>query len=310
MATVNQLPRRFFSDLGVPFNQHYSQLVDTVNVLAGYYGEVPLQSGVNLNGNKITNVGLAENNSDVLTLEAGNNNYSASVLRAALESNGSFPLQSVRRMNDTTQREQNSSWLKTILSTAPSANSTQVLFTNAGSMTTINIPASQFTYADGEVRPTHAAGMTVSNPSTWTIATTTGGGTLVTVATTVNFSGIAVGGWVTISGSSDPNFDGTWQVNSITSPDSFTWVDSYVGTATGGTVATAGVYYVYLDGTNPTPQFVGVASTADSPFGRLPVSNDQRQLIAVCTVGSSGGAAGGSAGGGTPNSMLNAGSFF
>ena len=315
MTQVNQIPRRMFPELGTEFNQHYQQMVDGLNTLLGYNGTATLKSSLDLSGNTITGVGAAASESDVVTLGTANSKYSAAALRPQLEANGSNPLQSVRRLNDAGQREQNSSYMNSLLSTAPSANNIQVLFSSpGGGMTTITVPASVFHYADGSSRHLNAFSLTVSNPATYTIAAAPTGavanGTAITITTTSPISGIAPGSYVTIAGVTNSDFDGFVQIATV-GASSFTFPSTLAATTSGGgTVATAGVYYIYIEQNNPNPQYIGVPEAADTPFNRLPSSTDQRQLIAIATIDSSGGVSAQSAGGGTPGSTLNAGSFF
>jgi hypothetical protein len=307
--TVNQVPRRTFTKIDTEFNQHYSQMVDTVNTLLGYYGDVPIRGHINMQGNKIMNAGVASDPTDVLSLQAGDQNYSAPVMRAKLEANGTHPLQSVRRMNDTTQREQNTSWLKTVLSTAPSANNVQVLFSTIDpTHTQITIPASLFHFADGEIIKLTAYTLPVTNPGSFTIAASPGGaaanGITAAITTTTAFSGITPGSYVTLAGVADAQFNGTWVVSSITSSTSFTFPASFSSLSGGGTVTTSGIWYFYATHGSPIISSIGLPASADSPYTRMPTSTDQRQLIAVAAVNANGGVAAQSAGGGTPASVL------
>ena len=315
MTQVNQIPRRTFTEFGPEFTQHYQQMIDGLNTVLGYNGETTLKSNLNLGGNVITGVGSAVSSSDVVTLAQANNSYSAAALRPQLEANGSTPLQSVRRMNDAGQREQNSSFLNSLLSMPPSANTIQVLFsTPSPGHTTITIPASQFHYADGTILDLNAFSLTVANPTTYTIAAAPTGavasGTIATITITGTFSGLAGGAYVTIAGVTNPAFDGFVQTSTITG-STLTYPSTLAPTTSGGgTVTTAGVYYIFVEQGNPNPQYIGVPTTADTPFNRLPTSTDQKQLIAIATVNGSGGDSTQSVGGGTPGSTLNAGSFF
>lgn len=317
MTQVNQIPRRAFPELGAEFNQQLQQMIDGLNTLLGYNGKTTFKSSLDLSGNTITGVGTAASDTDVVTLGTANSKYSAAALRPQLEANGSNPLQSVRRMNDAGQREQNSSWLNSLLSTAPSANNIQVLFENgvpSSGFTTILLPASQFVYSDGTVVHLNALSHIATNPGVFNIAASPTGavsnGTSATIATTTA-SGVSAGDYVTIAGVGDSDFDGTWQVATTTPPDVFTFLTTIAAANSGGgTVTTASVFYFYIAQGNNNPQFIGVPLTSDSPFKRLPASNDQRQLIAIATINSSGGVSSQSAGGATPNSTLNAGSFF
>ena len=299
MTDVNQIPRRNFPNLDAAFNQHYSQVVDSVNVLLGYYGEINLKNHLNLGGNKITNVGAPTSSKDAVTVEHADKNYSAPAIRQQLEANGSYPMQSVRRMNDSTQREQNSSWLNSLYSTAPSANNVQVLFSTPGSGSThITVPAGQFQLADGETVFFNAFTQTVSNPVTLNIASISSDGTLATVTTTTPLTtGIVPQGFVTIAGVVNNSFNGLWQVAAVTGSNTFTYnVGFGPTTSSGGTVGTAGVWYIYIVLGDPNPHSIGVPVSADMPFNGLPPATEQRQAIAAATLNRYGGGSAQSAG--------------
>lgn len=69
-----------------------SNLQDAVNILGGHQGEVELSNHLNLSGNKIKNVGVAEQPKDVVTSEVAEKNYSAHALRPHLEGGGKAAL--------------------------------------------------------------------------------------------------------------------------------------------------------------------------------------------------------------------------
>ena len=55
----------------------------------------------------------------------------------------------MRRVNDTNQREQSSSFLNDLMSGVPSANEIFPIISNVGAQVQVIIPASLFTFADG-----------------------------------------------------------------------------------------------------------------------------------------------------------------
>lgn len=314
MAQINQVPRKVFPGMDPAFAQHYTQMVDTVNSLAGYNGVIEVKNHLNMGGNRVMNAAAAVESGDAVTQSYADSNYSASALRPQLEAGGSSPLQSPRRINDQVQRESYSSYLNDILSTPPNANNIQVLFSSpGGGMTTITIPASIFRFADGSTLSLNSYSLTVSNPANFNIAASPTGavssGTVATITTT-GASGVVPGNYVQIAGVADTDFNGEWVVATAAGL-SFTFATTIAAAASGGgTVTTSSIYYFYIVKGNPNPQYLGVPAGADTPYNRLPTSTDGRQLIAVASVNSSGGVSSSSAGGGTPGSTLNAGSFF
>ncbi len=78
-----------------------------------------------------------------------------------------------------------------------------------------------------------------------------------------------------------------------------------------GTVSLGGTYYYYINKTDGRVYLESLPLQADTPYNRLAISGDQRQLMAVVVVNSDGGVQTETAGGGSPsNGTANAGSFF
>lgn len=289
--------------------QHYQQLTDTVNSLLGYNGEIPLQGHLNLNGNRIMNVGAPQESSDAISQTVANNAYSAAALRPQLEANGSNPLQSVRRINDSTQREQVSTWLNQVMSTPPNASTAQVAFDNSGGGTVITINATNLTRADGSLQPIAGYNHAVSRPTAYTIVSITRVSGVVT-ATFAAGPAISAGQTVGIDSVTDSTFDGSFVVTGAVGL-TLTWNQGLAdASSSGGTASQGGVFYFYAKPGNPV-LFVAGAFSADSPQNRIEASNDGKQIIAVAVVTSSGGQNSQSGGGGTPTTgAVNAGSFF
>ena len=65
------------------------------------------------------NVGDPEEDTDALSSGVAQNSYSVAALAPQLESSSPTGLKSMRRLNDTNQREQSSSWLNDIPSSVP-----------------------------------------------------------------------------------------------------------------------------------------------------------------------------------------------
>lgn len=310
MAKNNQLPRRTFPDMSADFAAHYSELVDKVNGLAGHNGPIVLENHVDVQGNRITNVGAALTSSDVVSQAFAQSNYSATALRPQLEGSGSTPLQTVRQLNSTFQREQTSSYLNDLYSTPPNANTADVNFVNGGGTTQITVNATVVGLADGTNIAIAGRTDTVTNPTSIGIVSITGTGASATVVTGTAH-GLIAGEIVYIAGNSAAIYNATWQVSGVTPPNTFTIQGSFgITPGLGGTASLGGVYYYVAQKKKLTLTLVGPFD-ADTPQNRLLANLDGSQIVAVAVVNGSGGVPSQSGGGGTPTTgAVNAGSFF
>lgn len=305
---INPVPRLAFPGMDPRQAQHLNLLVDAVNSLAGHNGVIELNNHLSLKGNTIQNVGPAVNDNDVVSQAFANNKYSAEALRPQLEANGSTPLQSVRRINDSTQREQTSTWLNAVMSTPPNSNNAQVSFVNGGPTTQVSINANNLTRADKSVQPLAGLTAILTNPTSFTILTIARAGGVVT-ATFGASPGLLAGTVVGVTGVADSSFDGTFVLTGAVGA-TLTWNQNLSdGTSTGGTLSTAGVFYAYAIPYNPT-MFISGPFAADSPQNRINASHDNRQIIAVIVLHSGGGVSSQSGGGGTPTTGDVAGGTF
>ncbi len=306
---INPIPRLAFPEASPRMQQHLNLLVDTVNSLAGHNGTIQLNNHLSLAGNTIQNVGAAQNDDDVVTQAFAQSNYSASALRPQLEANGSNPMVTMRRINDSTQREQTSTWLNRVMSTPPNASAAQVLFSTSGGTTTITVNATTLTRADGSTQPLAGYSFPKSNPTSYSIVSISRTAGTVT-AVFASPPGLSAGAQVGVSGVTDSSFDGSFVLTGVSGVD-LIWKQSLTNaSSTGGSLSTAGVYYIYAIPNNPQ-MFVAGGYGADTPQNRINASNDQKQIIAVAVLNGSGGVNSQSGGGGTPTTGdIAGGSFF
>jgi len=309
MGQQNQIARRSFKNLPPEVNDWLNTIVDAVNSGAGYNGPAVINDHLSIQGNRLMNVAPPVEATDAISSGHAQANYSASALAPQLEIGGANALSSYRALNSRSQTETYSSFLNGVVSGPGNANTITPTATTGGGTTTITIPASTFQFADGTTRHYPARTDTVTNPASFTVASwlvTTPG--LASVTTTATNS-VTLNGVVTLAGTG--GIDGAWVVTQIFSPTVFqVAVSATSGSGTGGTVATSGTYYYSVIKNNPIIQIQGVVTASDTPYDRLPASNDSRQLVAVVVVNSGGGVTTASAGGGTPVNTANAGAFF
>ncbi len=302
------LARRTFPELSPELNQWLSTVTDSLNSIAGYNGPAYVNDHLSIEGNRLMNVGTPVSSTDAISSGHAESKYSASSLQPQLEIGGSAPLNSYRVLNSRAQQEQYSSHLNSLMSAVGNANTIVPTVSTSGGSSTITIPASIFQYSDGSKKYFPGRSDTVSNPASFTISTWSVTAGVATVNTTATNT-VALNGSVTITGSG--GIDGTWPVVGVASGTQFTIsVPFGNNTGLGGTVATGSVFYYTAIRNNPILQINSVPSTSDTPYNRLPISNDQKQLVCIVTLNSSGSVSGGSAGGGTPTNAANGGSFF
>ncbi len=307
MAKPNQVPKLQFPTMDPVFQQHYQQLIDTVNTLCGHNGTIQLANHLDLDGNKVMNIGAPEGPTDALSSGVAQKSYSAAALKPQLESTGPTPLTTYRQLNSTSQREVASSYLNALLSTAPRSNTINPIF--SGSSNVVTIPASIFKFADASSVSYPARTDTLPLPASYSITSwsVTSGVADVVLGSTPS-PPLVLGGYVGISGTGA--IDGIAQITNIISPTEFQFNTTGTGSGVSGHVAVGGTYYYYVQLGVPRIQLVAVPTGVDTPFQRLSVSGDNKQLVAVLQTGSGGVVSIGTAGGGTPTNTANAGSTF
>lgn len=287
------------------FNNVMQQMANAINAANGATGKTVLPSGIDVQGSTVSGIGEPKTPTDAVSKLHAEANYSASALAPKLEAGGSHSLKTMRRLNDTNQSEQNSTFLKQLANTTPTANSTIVTGSTSGGSSTITVPAGFHQYPDGTVRPFATATFTIPNPVAQTITGLTRSGGVTTA--TGSFSGLTPGEGIFISGASDPSFDGSF-VLVTASGSTLTWEQSGLPNVTipvtGGSISTSGTVYFYLQYPSQTlavdagPGGIGYAS--DTQQNRLNSNRDQRILIAVAVVNSAGLVTEQSAAGATP----------
>lgn len=311
-AIINQLPKPLFGDneASPALQAFLSQLTDTVNSLAGYSGSVPLANHLDMGGKRIMNVGAPVADTDALSSGVAKNSYSVQALAPQLESSSPTGLKSMRRLNDSNQREQGSSFLNDLMSSVPNATTVIPVISNSGSNVQVVIPASLFTFADGSTIMLISRTDLLARPAQYAISSISCSGNVVTVVTSAP-SGLSAGQAVTITGVTPPSFNGTFAVTSVTLPDTFTYqLDLGTTSGSGGNVQTNSVYYYGVKKRDPTVHLFG-PFPSDTMQNRLSSNYDSFQIVAVIAVTDSGAQIAQSGGGGSPiTGSPCAGSFF
>lgn len=300
-----------FEGVDPTFQRWLDQLTDAVNIHSGYLGPTKFASHIDLGGNRITNVGPAIDASDAISSAVAEANYSAPALRPQLESNGSVPLKTMRQLNNSSQREQQSSFLNDLMSSPPSANAIYPTFASVGGGVQVTLPASLFKFADGSSFILQARTDILSLPLSFTISSISVTSNLVTVMTTAP-TGLTSGMLMTVTGVTPVQFNGPFAVQTSTGGGgTLTYQDNIgTGSGSGGSVELANVYY-YAVGKRTTFITLFGPFNGDTAQNRLEVNYDGFQIVAVVVLTASGGQDAQSGGGGNPIvGSPTAGTFF
>ncbi len=310
MANQNQIAKPVFPELSPELQQWLSQLADTVTSLQGNNGVVKLSNHLDMSGFQIKNLAAPTDATDALTHGIAEASYSASVLAPKLESTGSNPLKSVRRVNDPNQREATSSFLNDLCSTPPNANAILPLTSNVMGGVQVIIPASLFTFADGSTLLLQSRTDLLSLPASYTINTISCVGNLVTVNTTTA-SGLSQGQIMTVTGVSPAGFNGAYPIVSATPPYTLTYQDDLGSVSgSGGSIEVNNTYYYYVR-KRSTLVNLSQSFNGDTAANRLLVSSDGAQIVAVVTLTASGAQVAATGGGGSViTGPPTAGAFF
>lgn len=281
------------------FNQLIGNHADVLNYLLGLSGPISLSSHLDLNGNKITNVGAAESESDVVTQAFASVNYGPTALAPAFNALGKQTLQTYRQLSNPNQREKFSSFLNGVLNTAPTANTSFVDFEPpSGGSVVATVTSGLHQRVDGSIVPYSSRTDTLALPVAFTISSIARSGGIVTVVTSTP-TGLAIGDGFTILNVSDPSYDGTFVVLTITG-STITYIQGGPNnSSSGGQLSFGGVYYYSLTYGQDTLGLVGGFSS-DTWTNRVSASGDGTTIIGVVVTNSGGGDTINSAAGGTP----------
>jgi hypothetical protein len=309
-SQINQVPKLSLSNMDAVFVQNYSQLVDAVNGLLGFNGEIPVQNHINMNGNRLMNVAAPAAADDAITQSVADQSYSASALQPKLQSGGSNPLTTYRILNSGSQREAQSSFLNDLFSSVPNANAIFPMVTNGSGDVTVSIPASLLTFADGSSVMLQARTDILSVPAQYAISAISCTGNVVSV--TCAASGLVAGQVATITGVTPSSFNGTFVLTSSTGGGANLQYQLDLGTVTGsgGDVQKNGVYFYTAAKRSTALKLLGPYA-ADTQNNRLGANHDGYQIVAVVVITASGIGITNSGGGLTPiGGTPTAGSFF
>lgn len=285
------------------FNQQWQNLVQAINVLQGHTGKSTVLSPMDLSNKQIKNLGSPTDTNDAVSKAYADANYGATAVRQQMEILGKSVLQSMRRLNDVNQRETTSSFLNSLMSTAPTTNNSNVTFGSPGGGTVpVTISAGQFSRPDESVVSYPAFNDTVPLPTLINISTLARSGGVVTL-TTSGVNPYHAGDTINVTSGnalSDTSFVGTFVITTIVTPGSVFQYDQTApnASATGGQVDSGGVFYYHLN----TQQNIlsRTAAPVDTWQNRLVASFDGQTIIGVAVVNGVGGAVTQSAAGATP----------
>lgn len=161
-----ELQKKDFDDPNLSaFNELARQIVDEVNRLAGVYGPIKLANHLDLSGNRVTNVGAPAASGDAVPKSSADKSYGPAAVQGTMEAVGNNILQTARRLNDSQQREQNTTFLNDVIGPPPTTNTSTVSVVNNGDGTsTATVSAGNYKYADQSIFSYAAANLTITNP--------------------------------------------------------------------------------------------------------------------------------------------------
>lgn len=310
----NQLSKPLFSEsdgVSPALQAWLSQVADTVNSGNGYNGPVTLANHLDLNGNRVMNIGAPTSETDAVSSGVATSRYSVAALGPQLEANVKTGLKSMRRLNDTNQREQSSSWLNDLMSSVPSANEIFPIISNVGSQVQVVIPSGLFTFADGSTIMLISRTDLLAKPAQYAITSISCTGNTVTVLLAA--SGITAGQAATITGVTPSAFNGTYGIASSTGGGTTLTYQLDLGTlsGSGGFVQTNSVWYYAVKKRDPTVHLLGPFNS-DTMQNRLQANFDSFTIVAVVVITDNGAQVQLSGGGGSPITGASpaAGAFF
>jgi hypothetical protein len=273
------------------FNQWMTTIAQAINAQQGTAGPVKLQGHLDLQGNRIMNVGKPVDDTDAVSQAVATTQFGAAALQPQIEALGKHVLQTARRLNDKVQRENYSSFLNGLVSTAPTTNTSLVTFgAPSGGTVSVNVSGGQHQKVDGSQVAYASRTDILSLPAPFTIVSIARSGNEVTLQTS-GANPYTSGETVAIVGVTDSSFDGSFTIDSITNPTHFTYPQiAPDATSSGGTVSSGGVFYYYLRrGSNTLGLASNVFGSGDNWQARLKASFDGQTIIAVVRLGSGGG---------------------
>jgi hypothetical protein len=289
---------------GLPtLNQLLTNLQTQINTLTGANGKTVLSAGLDVSGATVSGVGEPQSVNDAVSKQHAEANYSAPVIGRQLESGSKYSLKSFRALNSRAQQETNSTFLNSMMNTAPTCNSSTIsAAAPSGGSVVVTVSAGFHFYVDNNKITPYAQRMdTLALPNNITITSAVRTSNVVTLTlSSAPSPPINVGDGFAVSGVTDTTFDGSFIA--ITGTSGSTLVYSQTGinaTSSSGSVSVASCYYYYLQGNSQTlalsPPF-----PADTQQNRLSINVDQSVLIAVAVLDGGGLVLTQSAAGATP----------
>jgi hypothetical protein len=310
-AQLNKLQRLPDALNNAGYQQHYDQIVDTLNALAGHMGPIPLKNHIDMGGNSVLNLGESTDPTAAIPAATAEGKYSAAALAPQISPAGKQAMSGYRILGSGSQREPTSSFLKDLMSSVPNANGILPTLQPVGGGVQVTIPAEKITFADQSSLLLQGRVDIIALPSSFSITSISAVSNLVTV-TTSPATGLVAGQLMTVDGVTPGGFNGAFFVSASSGGGATLKYIAPVGplAGTGGSVEISNVYYYTASKRSTQLQLVGPFN-GDTAQNRLTVNFDSQQIVAVVTLTASGGQVSSSGGGGTPIvGSPTAGSFF
>lgn len=281
-------------------NQWVTQATKALNANIGTAGPVTLPKGLDVQGAAIANVGGVGPEHSAVSHAFAEKNYSAAAISKQLEAGQPNSPKSLRRINDNAQQEKYSSFLNSVMNTAPTSNTSTI----SASGFTATVSAGFHQYVDGSLVSYSQRSDTLAASGTITFVSLTRTSGVVTAVTSTPH-GLAPSDVVLIAGAVDSSFDGSFIVATVVNATTFKYAQAGIdASTTGGSFTTGRCYYYYLRNGSRTLSLSAPFDT-DTQSNRVAANLDGSVLIAVVAVTGSGIDLTASAAGATPPAVTN-----
>jgi hypothetical protein len=273
------------------FNQQMTNVTAQINRLLGFSGPISFANHVSLGGNRLMQVGDAVDPSDAVSSSFGAAQYGPAALQPQLNALGKYIMQTYRQLGNPNQREPSSSFLNQTQSTPPASNTSIVTYGEVSSSTVpVTVSAGLFQRVDGSVSPYASRTDTLALPITVALSSLTRSSNIVTAVTSAANGLIAGDGVSIINVTSDPTFNGSFVVQTVTPPDTFTYFQGGPnGSVSGeGDASYGGLYYYYLAHGQSTLGLASNQGAIDNTSSRIGVSLDGTAIVAVVVLTANG----------------------
>ena len=270
-----------FARDGLPeFNNFATALSQRINYLSGNSGPIKLNNSIDLNGNSVTNAQTPLTPDGVITLDYAQQQFGAAAIKPQIEALGKTVLQTTRRLSDQIQRENYSSFLNSVLNTAPTGNTATLSATTVGSSVDVAVSAGMLQHLDGSQIPFASRTDALPLPTLYTITSLSRVGGVVTATLGSAFGG-SVGELIQVTGNIAAEWQGNFIVGSPIAGNVIVYAQSGANDSESGGVLSLVTAYYYTISKGQNKLGLVTVNGADTWSNRVHGSFDQTTIVAV-----------------------------